>query len=110
MEPQTGAAIAGAIFVLANVLLFWIREWYKHKTWSKNGSDLKEIKDDVKLTNGKVNCIDKKMGQTNIKIAEVKTVVDAQGKQCRNTVNRFDRVISEHNKTIINLARNTGGK
>ena len=110
MEPQTGAALAGAIFVLANVLLFWIREWYKNKTWRKNGNHLREIKAEVKNTNDKIDCVDKKVGQTNIKMAEVKTVVDAQGKQCRNTVNRFDRVISEHNKTIISLARNTGRK
>jgi len=110
MEPQTGAAVAGAIFVLANVLLFWVREWTKHKTWNKNGKHLREIKAEVKDTNEKINCVDKKVGETNIKMAEVKTIVDAQGKHCRNTVNRFDKAISEHNKTIINLARNTGRK
>lgn len=104
MEPQTGAAIAGAIFVLANVLLFWVREWIKHKTWNANGKNLKEIKDDVKSTNEKVDCIDEKVGETNIKIAKVGTALAAQAKHCRQTVERFDKTIGDQNKSIIDLA------
>jgi len=104
METQTSAAIAGAIFVLANVLLFWIREWYKHKTWSKNGNALREIKGDVKSTNDKVDCIDKKVGETKIKIAEIKTAVNAQKTQCKQTVERFDETISKQNSEIIRLS------
>lgn len=104
MEPSTGAAIAGAIFVLANVLLFWVREWLKHKTWSKNGDHLKEIKDDVKSTNDKVDCIDEKVGKTNVKLAEIKTAVNAQKTQCKQTVERFDETISKQNSEIIRLS------
>ena len=103
MEPQTGAAIAGAIFVLANVLLFWVREWLKHKTWSKNGNDLTEIKADVKSTNDKIDCLDRKVGETKGKIIEVKTVVKEQKAQCKQTVTRFDKAISDQNQQIINL-------
>ena len=105
MEPQTGTAIAGAIFVLANVLLFWIREWYKHKTWSKNGNDLKEIKTDVKDTNDKVACVDKKVGEAKVKIGEVKTAVDSQKSQCSSTIKRFDKAIGDQYQHIIDLAR-----
>lgn len=103
MQPQTGTAIAGAIFVLANVLLFWVREWLKHKTWSKNGKHLSEIKADVKSTNDKVDCIDKKLGETKIKIAEIKTAVGEQKTQCAATIKRFDKAIGDQNQHIISL-------
>ena len=104
MEPQTGTAIAGAIFVLANVLLFWIREWYKHKTWSKNGNDLKEIKTDVKDTNDKVDGIEGTVGETKLKVAEIKIAVSTQARHCKQTVNRFDETIRDQNQSIIDLA------
>ncbi len=110
MEPQAGATLAGAIFVLANVLLFWVREWLKHKSWSKNDKDLKEIKIDVKSTNDKVDCIDKKVGETNVKIAEVKTAVNTQARHCKQTVERFDKTIGDQNKELISLAKNSGRK
>lgn len=105
MTPQTGAAIAGAIFVLANVLLFWVREWLKQKALSANGADLKEIKDDVKLTNGKIDCLDGKVGDTKVKIAEIKTALNAQAKHCKQTVTRFDKTIGDQNKELISLAK-----
>lgn len=104
MTPQAGATIAGAIFVLANVLLFWIREWLKQKVLNKNGNDLKEIKGDVKSTNDKVDCIDEKVGETNIAIAKIKTAVNAQKTQCASTIKRFDKAIGDQNQTIIDLA------
>ena len=104
MSPQTGAAIAGAIFVLANVLLFWIREWYKNKTWRKNGKDLKEIKTDVKDTNEKIDAVDGKVGETNVAIAKIKTAVNAQKTQCAATITRFDKAIGDQNQTLIDLA------
>lgn len=104
MESQTGTAIAGAIFVLTNVLLFWIREWYKHKTWSKNGNHLREIKEEVKTTNDKVDCIDEKVGETNVAIAKIKTAVNAQKTQCAATITRFDKAIGDQNQTLIDLA------
>ena len=103
MSPQTGAAIAGAIFVLANVLLFWIREWYKNKTWRKNGKHLKEIKADVKDTNEKIDAVDGKVGETNLAIAKIKTAVNAQKTQCVATIQRFDKAIGDQNQHIINL-------
>lgn len=105
MEPQTVVAIGGGLVVLANVLLFWIREWKKHRTWKANGNDLKEIKEDVKLTNSKVDCIDEVVGETKIKIAEIKTAVNSQKSQCKATVLRFDKAISDQGKVIIDLAK-----
>ena len=105
MEPQTGAAIGGAIVILANIIIFWVREWIKHKTWSKNGKDLKEIKVDVKDTNDKVDGIESTVGETQIKIAEVKTAIDAQKSQCSSTIKRFDKAIGDQYQHIIDLAR-----
>lgn len=105
MEPQTIVAIGGGLVVVANVLIFWIREWKKHQTWKTNGNDLKEIKEDVKLTNSKVDCIDEVVGETKIKIAEIKTAVNAQKSTCKATVLRFDKAISDQGKVIIDLAK-----
>ena len=105
MEPQTGTAIAGAIFVLANVLLFWIREWYKHKTWSKNGNDLKEIKADVKDTNDKVDGIEGTVGETKLKVAEIKVAVSTQARHCKQTVERFDKAITNQGNQLVDIAK-----
>ena len=105
MEPQTGTAIAGAIFVLANILLFWVREWLKHKTWNKNGKDLTEIKGDIKVCADKLTCMDGKMNETTVTIAEVKTAVNAQKEQCGKTVDRFDAAINNQYDHLIKLAK-----
>jgi peptidoglycan hydrolase CwlO-like protein len=98
------------ITLIISGVLSWIREWRKHRTWSKNGDDLKEIKEDVKMVNGKVEGIDEKVGQTNLKLAEVKTVVTTQAKHCKQTVGRFDKTIADQNKELISLAKNSGGR
>lgn len=98
------------IALIISGVLSWIREWQKHKTWSKNGDDLKEIKKDVKDSHTKIDAVDDKVGKTNIKIAEVKTAVNAQKTQCASTVKRFDKAISDQGKQILDLARNSGGK
>jgi len=87
----------GLIALIINGVLMWIREWRKHRTWSENGDDLKEIKEDVKSVDGKV-------GETNIAIAGIETAVNAQKTQCSATVKRFDKAISDQNKTLIDLA------
>ena len=104
IEPQTAGAIGGAILVLANVILFWAREYKKHKTWSKNGRQLTEIKESVETVNGKIEIVDEKVGETNIKVAEIKTAVNAQKSQCKQTVNRFDKAISDQGQQIVDLA------
>jgi len=104
MEPQTAGAIGGGLFVLANVIVFWIREWRKHKTWDSNGKDLKEIKEDVKSNNVKIEGVDDKVGEITVKIAEVKTAVHAQKSQCTATIKRFDKAIGDQNQSIIDLA------
>ena len=104
MEPQSAGAIGGGLFVLANVLLFWIREWLKQKALNANGKDLKIIRDDVKITNDKVDAVDNKVGQTTVKIAEIKTALSNQARQCKQTVNRFDETIRDHNQSIIDLS------
>ncbi len=43
MEPQAAAAIGGGLIIVANIILFWVREWVKHKTWSKNVSNRSHI-------------------------------------------------------------------
>jgi hypothetical protein len=105
MAIELGTVTAyGLIALIINGVALWIREWRKHRTWNTNGDDLKEIKEDVKTTNGKVDCIDKKVGETKIKIAEIKTAVNAQKTQCAVTVERFDKTITGQGKEIIKLA------
>ncbi len=104
IEPQTAGAIGGGLFLLANVLLFWIREWRKHQTWNKNGRHLTEIKESVETVNGKIEVVDEKVGKTNIEVAKIKTAVNAQKRQCESTISRFDKTIGEQNQTLIDLA------
>lgn len=85
------------ILLIINGVLLWIREWRKHRTWNKNGEDLKEIKNQVKAVDEKVDCIDKKVGET-------KVAVDDQKTQCAATVTRFDKTIADQGKEIIRLA------
>lgn len=97
MEPAIIGAIGGGLFVVANTAVFWIREWRKHHTWNKNGIVLMEITNSIKK-------VDEKVGETKVKIAEVKTAVDAQKTQCAATVKRFDNAISDQGQQIIDLA------
>lgn len=111
MEPvTTKTIIAVVIFVVVNTLGFWVREWLKHRTWNKNGNALKDIKTDIKSTHTKIDCVDEKMAETNVKIAEIKTAVNAQKTQCAATVKRFDNTISDQGQQIIDLAKNSGKK
>jgi len=103
MEPAIIGAIGGGLFVVANTAVFWIREWRKHHTWNKNGIVLMEITNSVKR-------VDEKVGETKVKIAEVKTAVDAQKTQCAATVKRFDKAISDQNLIVVGLAKNSGKK
>lgn len=93
------------ITLIISGVLSWIREWRKHRTWSKNGEALEEIKEDVKAVDEKVVTVDEKVGETNIKIAAMKTAVDGQKTQCTSTVKRFDKAISDQNKELISLAK-----
>jgi len=105
MEPVTTRTILIAvIFIVLNTAGFWIREWLKHRTWNKNGNTLKEIKTDIKSTHTKIDCVDRKVGKTNVELAKVSTAVNAQKTQCVATVKRFDEAISKQNQQIINLA------
>jgi peptidoglycan hydrolase CwlO-like protein len=109
MEVSTVTLYALITLIISGVLS-WIREWRKHKTWSQNGEDLKEIKDDVKITNDKIDCLDRKVGEAKVKIGEVVTAVSAQKTQCATTTKRFDKAIGDQNQQIIGLARNSGRK
>jgi len=97
MTPETIGGIIGGAFVVLNVGGFWFREWRKHRTWTKNGDDLKEIKGQIKTVGEKVDCIDKKVGET-------KVAVDAQKSKCSETVTRFDKAISDQGKEMLRLA------
>ena len=87
----------GLVLLVINGVALWIREWKKHRTWSKNGDDLKEIKTQIKSVDDKVDGIDKKVGETQVS-------VDAQKTQCSATVTRFDKAISDQGKEILRLA------
>ena len=99
MEVGTTTLFALAVLII-NGGIQWIRELRKG---NGNGKDLKEIKD-------KIDCVDKKVGETKLKMVEVKTAVGAQKTQCAATVKRFDRVISDQNKELISLAKESGRK
>lgn len=98
MEPESIGAILGGAFVVLNVGGFWFREWRKHRTWRANGNDLKEIK--TKLT-----CVDRKVGETKVEVAEIKVAVNEQKDQCSKTVLRFDAAIQAHQKELMELAK-----
>ena len=104
MDPQAAGVIGGGLLIIANVSLFWIREWLKQKALNKNGKDLKVIKDDVKSINGKIGCLDDKMVKSKIQLAEIKTAVNAQKSNCTATIKRFDKVLGDQNQSIIDLA------
>ncbi len=97
MEVGTTTLFALAVLII-NGGIQWIRELRKG---NGNGKDLKEIKD-------KIDCVDKKVGETKLKMAEVKTAVGAQKTQCAATVKRFDKTIADQNKELIALAKNGG--
>ena len=80
----------GIILLVINGGVQWIREWRRSSTLKANGKDLKEIKE-------KLDCVDKKVGET-------KVAVDGQKEQCVNTVNRFDEAIRGQYQEIIKLA------
>jgi len=97
MEPESIGAIIGGSFVILNVGGFWFHEYRKHRAWRTNGTDLKEIKSQIRTVDEKVDCIDKAVGET-------KAVVNEQKAQCKQTVNRFDKTIADQGKEIIKLA------
>ena len=93
------------ILLLINGGLQWIREMKKGSTWRSNGKDLKVIKDSIKSVGEKVDCLDGKVGDTKVKIAEMKTAVLAQKEQCGKTVDRFDAAITNQYDHLIKLAK-----
>lgn len=96
MEP--GMTLTGGIIALIiNGGLLWLRELRKHKTWTKNGDDLKEIKGQMSEVAKKLDCVDKKVGET-------KVVMDGQIAQCTKTVSRFDGAIRDQGRELIKLA------
>ena len=98
MQPEAIGGIIGGAFIVINVGGFWFREWKKHRTWRTNGNDLKEIK-------SKLTCVDKKVGETNVAVAEIRVAVDAQKDQCTKTVLRFDEAIREQQKELLAQAK-----
>jgi len=109
MEATTIKAIVAIIaFAVVNTAAFWIREWLKHRTWNKNGKALKEIKADIKSTHDKVDCVDKKVGETKVEVAEINVAVKEQKTQCATTVRRFDEAIRDQGHQIVDLAGKKG--
>ena len=95
----------GAIFVGVNILLFWFREWLKHRTWNKNGKALDEIKVSINTVNGKVEAIDDKVGEQTVKMTQIATTVKEQKSQCTKTVSRFDEAMQTQAGQILDLAK-----
>ena len=99
MEPgEIGAMLGGALVVL-HIGGTWLREYRKHKTWSANGKDLKEIKGDVKE-------VKKEQGEQGKKMAAISQSVDDQKTHCHQTVNRITQGMSEFNKELLTQAKN----
>ena len=95
----------GAIFIGVNILLFWFREWLKHRTWNKNGKALDEIKVSIETVNGKVEEIDDKVGEQTVKLTQIGTTVKEQKSQCGKTVKRFDEAMQTQAGQILDLAK-----
>lgn len=98
MTPETIGIIAGSGFAIANVSIFWLREWRKHKTWSANGKDLTEIKKEVKSVSGKMN-------RVNRDVTIIKTKQSEQTRACDKTVTRFDAAITAQQEQLLEIAK-----
>ncbi|KKL75090.1 hypothetical protein LCGC14_2058340 [marine sediment metagenome] len=105
MEVVSNVTLYGLIALIINGVFLWIREWRKHRTWSANGKDLKEIKEDVKDTNEKIDGIEGTVGETQIKVAEIKVAVGTQARHCKQTVERFDKAITNQGNQLIDIAK-----
>ena len=97
------AELYALLLLVINGGALWIREGRKNRTWRSNGNSLKEIK-------LKLECMDKKIGETKVAVTEVNTKVTEQKDQCTKTVVRIDNAINVHNQQILDLAQNRGGK
>ena len=102
---QVSPELGGGIFIGVNILLFWFREWLKHRTWNKNGKALKEIKVSIDTMNGKVEAIDDKVGQNVVSLTQIGTTVKEQKSQCTKTVKRFDEAMQTQAGQILDLAK-----
>ena len=102
---QVSPELGGGIFIGVNILLFWFREWLKHRTWDKNGKALDEIKVSINTVNGKVEAIDDKVGEQTVKMTEIATTVEGQKSQCTKTVKRFDEAMQTQAGQILDLAK-----
>ena len=102
---QVSPEVGGGIFIGVNILLFWFREWLKHRTWNKNGKALDEIKVSIDTMNGKVEAIDDKVGQNIVSLTQIGTTVKEQKSQCGKTVKRFDEAMQKHSGQILDLAK-----
>ena len=105
MQVSPNQIIGGAIFIAVNILLFWFREWLKHRTWNKNGKALKEIKKCINTVSGKVEEIDEKVGQNVVSLTQIGTTVKEQKQQCKSTVTRFDEAMQTQAGQILDLAK-----
>ncbi len=96
------------VLLIINGGALWIREVRKGKITNGNGKHLEEIKETIDKFDGKLTTIDGKVGETNIQIGKIKTVVNSQKTQCAATVKRFDQTIGDQNKELISLAKEQG--
>jgi len=103
MEPAEIGAMFGGALVVLHIGGTWLREYRKHKTWSANGKDLKEIKGDVKE-------VKKEQGEQGKKMAVISQSVDDQKMHCHQTVNRISRSMENFNKELLQMAKNKGRK
>ena len=105
ISPEVGGAIAGALFLIGNILGFWFREWRKHKTWNKNGKVLTHIEKKIDDIDEKMEEIDDQVGETTVKMTQIGTIVSEQKQQCTKTVKRFDEAMRDQAKEMMRLAK-----
>lgn len=97
--------IVAILFALVNIAGFWIREWRKHRTWSKNGTALAEIKEGQAEIKTDMKGVSENLGRVKTAMASIKTQQKAQTNTCKSTVERFDKAILAHGDQILDLAK-----
>jgi len=103
MDPSSMTLYALFLLII-NGGIQWIRELKRGNNKEGNGKMLKEIKENIGEFNDKIEQVENAVRKSIVKIAEINTAIKAQKTQCKQTVDRFDKTISDQNEHIIELA------
>ena len=104
MIDPNSMTLYALLLLIINGGIQWIRELKRNGGKNNNGKALKAINDKITAGNKKMDGIVGKIGQTNIEMAGIRTAMSSQKEQCKQTVERFDKTISDQNEHIIKLA------